>query len=115
MTGQLFALITSILTLVIIFLLLRSYSLPEKYAAIWFIAGLTVLIFAAFPGLLNFVAKLLGVADPLNLLFFLAILFVFIMLMQLSLELGRTRAEIRALVQQLALNTGEKSDESPRE
>jgi hypothetical protein len=113
MSGQLFALITSILTLIVIFLLLRSYSLPEKYAAIWFVAGLTVFVFAAFPILLNFVANLLGVADPLNLLFFLAILFIFVMLMQLSLELGRTRAEMRALVQKLALSSKCQGEELP--
>lgn len=103
MTSQLLAIFLAAIILLAVVLLLRSYFLPEKYAVTWLLAGIVGLVFAVFPNLLTNLASILGVANPLNLLFFVSLFFVLLMLMQLSLELAKTREELRKALQSIAL------------
>lgn len=104
---QILALVMSITILVVVLFLLRSYFLPEKYAVTWIVAGLAALALAVFPGLLDTVAGWLGIAQPINLLFVGGFFVVLLILMQLSLDLARTRDELRKALQQLALQADE--------
>lgn len=107
MTSQALAIFLAAVILLAVVLLLRSYFLPEKYAITWLLAGVVGLVFAIFPNLLSSLASFLGVANPLNLLFFVSLFFVLLMLMQLSLELAKTREELRKALQALALQIRE--------
>lgn len=107
MTSQALAIFLAAVILLAVVLLLRSYFLPEKYAITWLLAGVVGLVFAIFPNLLSSLATFLGVANPLNLLFFVSLFFVLLMLMQLSLELAKTREELRKALQALALQIQE--------
>ena len=107
MTSQALAIFLAAVILLAVVLLLRSYFLPEKYAITWLLAGVVGLVFAIFPNLLSSLAAFLGVANPLNLLFFVSLFFVLLMLMQLSLELAKTREELRKALQALALQIQE--------
>ena len=110
MNPQILAVALAIVMLIVVLVLLRFYFLPEKYAVIWLVAAIASLVLAIFPGILQFGASLLGIADPLNLLFFLALFVMLLLLMQLSLELARTRDELRKVVQRLAVDLEEKQD-----
>jgi hypothetical protein len=68
------ALVGSVLILGGIVELLRRRQLKEKYAVLWLLVGLVLVVFTAFPALLERIANALGVAVPTNLLFFVAIL-----------------------------------------
>lgn len=84
-------------------MLLRSYVLPEKYAVVWLIAAIAAIILSAWPGLLDTVSAFFGIAQPINLLFVGGFFVVLLLLMQITLELARTRDELRKVVQKLAL------------
>lgn len=103
MTPQVLAIIIAVALLIMVILLLRSYVLPEKYAIVWLGAAVVAIVLSAWPGLLDAVATFFGIAQPLNLLFVGAFVVVFLLLMQVSLDLARTRDELRKVVQQLAL------------
>ncbi|MCY7413573.1 MAG: DUF2304 domain-containing protein [Salinibacterium sp.] len=103
MTPQVLALLMAVVLLIAVVLLLRSYVLPEKYAVIWLVASVAAIILSAWPGLLDAVSRFFGIAQPINLLFVGAFFVILLLLMQISLELARTRDELRKVVQKLAL------------
>jgi hypothetical protein len=103
-TPQVLAIAMSIVLLVVVILLLRSYVLPEKYAVIWLLAAVAAIVVSAWPGLLDAIARFFGIASSINLLFVGAFFVVFLLLMQVSLELAKTRDELRRTVQKLALD-----------
>lgn len=104
MTPQILAIAMAIVLLVVVILLLRSYVLPEKYAVVWLLAAIAAIVLSAWPGLLDTIARFFGIASSINLLFVGAFFVVFLLLMQVSLELAKTRDELRRAVQKLALD-----------
>lgn len=108
MTPQILAIAMTIVLLVVVILLLRSYVLPEKYAVVWLGAGAAAIVLSAWPGLLDAIARFFGIASSINLLFVGAFFVVFLLLMQISLELARTRDELRKALQKLALELEKK-------
>ena len=104
MTPQILAIVMAVILLIAVVLLLRSYVLPEKYAVVWLIASVAAIILSAWPGLLDAVSNFFGIAQPINLLFVGAFFVILLLLMQISLELARTRDELRKVVQKIALD-----------
>jgi hypothetical protein len=82
--------------------LLRRRHLRGKYAVLWLALALVCLLFAVFPGLLGALSEVVGVETPANLLFFLAILTMLAVIMQLSYESGATEEETRTLAEEVA-------------
>jgi hypothetical protein len=106
---QVLAIILSVAMFVIVMLLLRFYVLPEKYAIIWLVAAIVSVVLSIFPGVLNAIASFFGIAQPINLIFFAGFFVVLLLLMQVSLELARTRDELRRVVQNLAVDIEERT------
>lgn len=90
-------------TLFLMIDLLRRHQLREKYAILWLLVSLAVLVIAVFPGVLSFSARLTGVQTPSNLLFFVAALVLLIVCVQLSWEVSRLEDETRALAEEVAI------------
>ena len=111
MNPQVLAIALSIVMLVVVLVLLRFYFLPEKYAVIWLVAAIVSVVLAFFPGILEAVAAFFGISQPINLLFFAAFFVVLLLLMQLSLELARTRDELRKVIQSVAMELEERCKE----
>ena len=110
MTPQILAIAMAVVLLVVVVLLLRSYVLPEKYAVIWLGASAAAIVLSAWPGLLDAIARFFGIASSINLLFVGAFFVVFLLMMQISLELAKTRDELRKALQKLALEIEKKKD-----
>jgi hypothetical protein len=96
-------LIGSIVTLALIFELLRKRHLREKYAVFWVTVALFTLTVAIFPGVLTWMSELVGVTVPSNLLFFLASMVLLFVSVQHSYELGRMVDRTRALAEAIGL------------
>lgn len=103
MNPNILAAVTSIITLVFIFDLLRRGVLREKYAVLWLFVGFLALAASIYPKLLEVLSRVLGVAAPVNLLFFATIVLLILVAVQLSYELSRHEARIRRLAEELAL------------
>jgi hypothetical protein len=101
--NYLIALVGSVLILAGIVELLRRRQLKEKYAVLWLIVGVVLVVFTAFPALLTRISTALGVAVPTNLLFFVAILFLVGVVLHLSWEASRLENETRKLAEDVAL------------
>ena len=101
--NYLIALVGSVLILAGIVELLRRRQLKEKYAVLWLVVGLVLVVFTAFPALLTRISTALGVAVPTNLLFFVAILFLVGVVLHLSWEASRLENETRKLAEDMAI------------
>jgi hypothetical protein len=83
--------------------MLRRRQFTEKYAVLWLIIGVIVLVLAVWPESLRDLAHLIGIAIPTNLLFFVAIVFTIGVSVHQSWELSRLESETRKLAEDLAI------------
>jgi len=87
--------------------LIRRHRLQERYSVIWFAAGLAMLLGAAFPGLLEVVAGLMGVRDTNVALFSLILLLLLGLALNFSIIASRQAEQITRLAQEQAIATAE--------
>lgn len=97
------AFILSIVILLLVFDMLRRKKIREKYAALWLLVGVAMLVLAAFPRLLEFVADALGIQVPSNLLFALSIVLALGVCLHLSWEISVVEDETRVLAEETAI------------
>ena len=97
--GIIFALVVMAL---IVSLLLRR-QLREKYAVLWLLVGVAILVLALVPGLLVGLADVLGVEIPSNLIFSLAIFLLVGVTLHLSWELSQAEDEVRRVAEEVAI------------
>ncbi len=93
----------AILFMLLILELIRRDRLQERYSVIWFVAGLAMLAGAAFPGLLKFVADLMGVRDTNVALFSIVLLLLLGLALNFSVIMSRQAAQITRLAQERAI------------
>ena len=82
---------------------MRRNRLKERYALLWLSAGGILLVLSAYRPLLDWAARLLGVSYGPSLLFLVASLFLFAIVMHYSLVISSHRDSIRRLAQSVAL------------
>ncbi|HET9676186.1 MAG TPA: DUF2304 domain-containing protein [Solirubrobacterales bacterium] len=83
--------------------LIRRDSLQERYSVIWFVAGLGMLAGAAFPGLLEVVANVMGVRNTNVALFSLVLLLLLGLALNFSVIMSKQAAQITRLAQERAI------------
>lgn len=99
-----YALGLALLLLVVVMAMLLRRKLREKYAVLWLLIGVLVLVLALFPQLLGTLTDALGVQVPSNLLFALAIVLLLAVGLHLSWELSMAEEEIRRVAEEAALS-----------
>jgi hypothetical protein len=103
MAPNILAAIAALITFVFVIDLLRRGVLREKYAVLWLLFSGAAVLLAIFPAVLVWLTGVLGVAEPVNLLFFVTIVLLVLVSVQLSYELSRHEARIRRLAEEVAL------------
>jgi cell division protein FtsW (lipid II flippase) len=113
LTVSLVAAASSLLLLVIVFELIRSRRLRERYALLWLLTGLVLLALSLWRGGLNTIAGWLGVETyPPAVLFAVALVFVLAVLLHYSTVISRLADQNVVLAQRLALLELEISERS---
>jgi hypothetical protein len=96
--------IASVLLILVVLELIRGRRLKERYALLWLVTGVVLLVLSLWRDGLNTIAGWLGVSGyPPAILFAAAILFVIIVLLHYSTVLSRLDDEKTLLAQDLAL------------
>lgn len=103
MSGYGFALGVSALLVATLFWLLRARRLREKYSAIWLVLVLGVCLIGAVPGFVFWLASVVGVETPVNLLLIGASVVLLVVCIQLSIEVSNLEEETRTIAEELAL------------
>jgi hypothetical protein len=91
----------ALLAIVIRLLILRR--IREKYAVLWLVLGVIVLVLGVFPGVLEAATDALGVELPVNLLFATALAVLLGVALHLSWELSMSEDETRRLAEDVAI------------
>jgi len=94
--------------------LIRRDRLQERFSVVWFIAGLGMLVGAAFPGLLTVVADAMGVRDTNVALFSIVLLLLLGLALNFSVIMSRQAAQITRLAQERALEKAHAQTASER-
>ncbi len=104
MTGvHIIALVAAIITLSAIIELSRRRQIHEKFSVVWLAVGVVIAVFAIAPGLFNSLAHAVGVKSPPDLLVVVAALFLLVVSVYLSWEVGRMEDKARLLAEEVAL------------
>jgi hypothetical protein len=95
--------VTVLVTLVLIFELLRRKALREKYAFVWIVTALLIVMGSIFPDVFFQLSSALGFETFANFVLVFSGLIILFITMQLSLELGKVEDQNQRLAEELAL------------
>ena len=93
----------ALLVLAMIVWMLLTQRLREKYAVLWLIIGVAMLILTVFPGLLVWLSDAIGVQVPANLLFIGAIALLVGVTLHQSWEISTAEEETRRVAEEVAI------------
>jgi hypothetical protein len=97
------AAIAAAILLLVVFELIRSRRLQERYALLWLLTGVVIFILAVWRSLLGSVSDLVGIAYPPSALFILAAFFILMVLLHYSTVISKLSEQNTSLAQRLAL------------
>jgi hypothetical protein len=105
MSGRLqgWMIIVSVVILVGIIELVRRRKLREEYSFLWLVMGFGLLILTIFPSTLSALSHYVGIVLPVNTLFFVGLLFVFLICLYFSLRISSLSNQVKNLMQEVAL------------
>jgi hypothetical protein len=98
------ATLASLVLVLVVFELIRSRRLRERYALLWLVTGVVLVVLSAWRGGLNTMAGWLGVRGyPPAVLFAVGLMFVILVLLHYSTVISRLTDQNVVLAQRLAL------------
>jgi hypothetical protein len=100
---QLFAVAASLLLLVVVFELVRRKRLLERYALLWLLSAIILLVLSAWREPLEHVSTAIGIHYAPSALFVIAFGVVLLLLLHFSLVVSRLADQSKVLAQRLAL------------
>ena len=88
---------------ILILIFLKRKSLELKYTLLWLFAGLFMGLAVAFPNILEYLTKVLGMQSIMNGLYVVCIGFIIIILMALTSIVSKQTMKIRTLIQEIGM------------
>lgn len=103
MSANIFFLLIVVVMEVLVLAQVRNQKMKEKYAALWLIVGVIMIVLALFPKLLDSLSRLVGIETPVNLLFLLAIIMLMGISLHLTLAISKITDNMRTLAEEVAI------------
>ncbi|MCL1831167.1 MAG: DUF2304 domain-containing protein [Oscillospiraceae bacterium] len=100
---RIFLAVSILVYFVILMVMLRKKMLSLKYTIVWIVSGLFMVIFIIFPQLIFDGSAFIGISNPVNAIFFLAIGFSIILLLSLTSIVSTLNERNLRLTQALGL------------
>lgn len=100
---QIILAVSSILFTFSVSYMIRREILELKYALLWLISGLGLILLSISPLVSIMLADLFGIVDANNVLFLLGIIFLIAIVFSLTLSLSRSSKKVLKLTQEVAL------------
>lgn len=110
-TQRVFAIVTSLGTLLFILELVRRRKLREEYSWLWILTAAGMLVLASWYGLIERISHLIGAVTPTTTLFLFALLFLLAISVHFSTMISRLQQQVRRLSQELAVLAAERGEE----
>ncbi len=102
-TQRLFAIATSVATLLGILELVRRRRLREEYSLLWIATTLVMLVLASWYGVIEWLTRLIGAVTPTTTLFLFGLLFLLVISIHFSTVISRLTHQLRRLTQEIAI------------
>lgn len=99
----LFMSLGAILLILLATYFLRKGRIPEKYALLWYVFALIILLFSVFPNIFYALAKAFGFVSPSNMLMLALIAILFMLVMALTIMMAGQKKKSILLIQELSL------------
>lgn len=103
MAVNIFFLILTLCLVIMVLAQVRNQKMKERYAALWLIVSAIIVVLTVFPKLLDWLADLVGIETPVNLLFLLAIIMLIGVTLHLTQALSRLTEDTRILAEAAAI------------
>jgi hypothetical protein len=100
--AQIIALIATVAIFLLILELVRRRRLAERYALLWLLAAIAMLVLAIWTDGLDVIADLMGIQEPANAIFIIALGVIFVLLLHFSVATTRLAEETKILAQENA-------------
>ncbi len=100
---QIIAVLGSLILFIFVIDFIRRNLLKEKYAVLWISLSIVVTTLSVWKSLLDKLAIFVGVAYAPSLLFFVAFIFVLLILLHFSVVISIFHDKNKALIQELAM------------
>ncbi|GAB3136874.1 DUF2304 domain-containing protein [Amycolatopsis sp. NPDC004378] len=100
---RILSIVVACVVLFVVVEMMRRRKLREKYAGVWLVVAVGVVVLAVLPQAAEFLAKHTGVQTPSNFVFLLAGFVLALVSLHLSTEVGRLEEEVRTTVEETAL------------
>lgn len=101
--AHLFVVVVSLATIVWMIQMVRKRKLRTKYSLLWVFVAIILATVAVFPGLLERLSHAAGVYYPPATLLFMAVGFLFVVVVHFSWEFSRSEERLRAMAEEFAL------------
>lgn len=100
---QIIVAVIVLIALCVIINMIRKKRLELRYALAWLVVGVGILVLDCFPNLIDWLAHKLGIASPVNMLFFFGFCFSLMIIFVLTISISRMSIRLKQLAQELAL------------
>ena len=88
---------------IIIVIMVRRRNLELKYALSWFVLLIGVGILDCIPQAMGALARIIGIYNPVNMVFFIGFIFSIILIFVLTITVSRLSARVRKMAQAIAI------------
>ena len=112
---QIIVIAVAALAIIFTIVLIKKEKLGIRIALPWLIVFVLIIIFAAIPSFMDWLAALIGIYAPINMILFLAGIFLMIIIYSLTMTVFSNRKKIRELVQKMAVLEEKLSQAAERE
>lgn len=92
-----------VFALCVIVNMIREKKLELRYALTWLGVGIAILVLNCFPQVITWLAVKAGVANPINMLFFLGFCFSLVIIFVLTVAISKMSNRVKQLAQEIAL------------
>ncbi|MEG1433585.1 DUF2304 domain-containing protein [Eubacterium sp.] len=103
LTLRFFLIISITVYLMIIINMLRKKNLNLRYTLIWLLSAFVMLVVTVFPKIIDSLAIIIGIINPVNVVFFLEAMFVLLILLSLTTIVSHLNERNRKLIQSVSL------------
>ncbi|MBI5376442.1 MAG: DUF2304 domain-containing protein [Candidatus Schekmanbacteria bacterium] len=103
LTQKIFALVVSVLILIVIVELVRRRRLREEYSFLWIITGITLIILSLWYRLLVFITHAIGAVLPTSTLFLFGLLFLVMISLHFSVKISKLTDQLKDVAQEVAI------------
>ena len=97
------AILGSAVLLMVVLELIRRGRLKERYSLLWLFSGVVLLLLSLSRGLLEFLARLVGIYYPPSLLFLIAFIFLLLITLHFSSVISGLSEKNKRLAQEIGL------------